>query len=178
MSYKALKKIINSLANLPSSTEKVTVTAPPPEGAIPDSDFELDRADVPTDTEEAGSSALTRTPREFSALKTAFFYRLERELEKVNTFYLHKEAELKVRLRTFVDKKRILLLKRGGAVNVASLGNLREAFLQYVGELTKLQVRLQVSFLSSLCADACPGRFTEICRDQSNRVPENSQKVG
>lgn len=145
MSYKALKKIINSLGNLPSGSVKVTVSASPPEGLIPtpDSDFEVDRHG--SDSDQPGGGGTTPrlqqgTPREFQALKTAFFYRLERELEKVNTFYLGKEAELKVRLRTLVDKKKIMLLKRGGSVNAASLGNLREAFLQYVGELTKLQV--------------------------------------
>lgn len=142
MSYKALKKIINSLGNLPPGSSKITVGAAPPEGLslLPDSDFELDRPDAVSDN-ETKEQLLEKTPREFQALKTAFFYRLERELEKVNTFYLHKEAELKVRLRMLVDKKKIILLKRGRGFNATSLGNLREAFLQFVGELTKLQVR-------------------------------------
>ncbi|OZJ04337.1 hypothetical protein BZG36_02387 [Bifiguratus adelaidae] len=85
--------------------------------------------------------------------KAAFFFRLERELEKINTFYLQKENELRVRLRTLVDKKRVLLLhtgpSRGNPVEpvtrqsthqaTTSLNSLREAFVQYQHDLNKLQ---------------------------------------
>ncbi|KKY38097.1 putative ankyrin repeat protein nuc-2 [Diaporthe ampelina] len=40
------------------------------------------------------------------ANKATFFFQLERELEKVNAFYLQKEAELKIRLKTLLDKKK------------------------------------------------------------------------
>ncbi|TBU33258.1 hypothetical protein BD311DRAFT_653214, partial [Dichomitus squalens] len=42
----------------------------------------------------------------FQAHRAAFFFKLERELEKINAFYLEKEAELKLRLETLLSKRR------------------------------------------------------------------------
>ncbi|KIJ56840.1 hypothetical protein M422DRAFT_148482, partial [Sphaerobolus stellatus SS14] len=52
----------------------------------------------PTNEEERGAA--------FQAHKAAFFFKLERELEKINTFYLQKEAELKLRLETLLSKRK------------------------------------------------------------------------
>ena len=64
--------------------------------------------------------------------KTKFFFRLERELEKVNSFYIQKEHELKIRLEG--------LLKKSGVSH-----SLKEAFLQFQTDLAKLQKFVQIN---------------------------------
>ncbi|KAF9360543.1 phosphate system positive regulatory protein pho81, partial [Mortierella sp. NVP85] len=86
MSYKGLKKIINSLIQEKAQTS-VTIAASPPPGS------------APVNPEDEYSKFL-------QSQKAAFFFKLERELEKVNTFYLQKESELKVRLRSLIDKEK------------------------------------------------------------------------
>ncbi|KAF7721722.1 phosphate system positive regulatory protein pho81 [Apophysomyces ossiformis] len=84
LDYKGLKKFISSLLNQPRSNS-VSVSNGTP-------------------LEDDPSKLL-------QSQKAAFFFKLERELEKINSFYLRKENELKVRLRTLVDKKKYLLQK-------------------------------------------------------------------
>ncbi|KAI9144988.1 hypothetical protein BKA69DRAFT_1052414 [Paraphysoderma sedebokerense] len=128
MSYKGLKKIINSLENLQTGDQKsfsVTISALPPPNAENESSPTIDKA---------GSN--------LKALKTSFFYKVERELEKVNTFYLTKEAELKVRLRSLMDKKRII---KDGTMGISSVKSLRDAFLHLQKDLEKLQHFVEVN---------------------------------
>ncbi|OJT10196.1 Ankyrin repeat protein nuc-2 [Trametes pubescens] len=100
LDYKALKKIISSLsANRPPS-EAVAFTS---------------SSDVPPPTDEPPLYAALgqdddRGPS-FQAHKAAFFFRLERELEKINAFYLEKEAELKLRLETLLSKRRAAAMR-------------------------------------------------------------------
>ncbi|CAG8533496.1 12469_t:CDS:2 [Ambispora leptoticha] len=78
--------------------------------------------------------------------KTSFFFKLERELEKVNSFYLQKEAEFRVRLRTLIDKKKILLArKRRLSAGSASLTALKEGFQQFQQDLNKLQQFIEIN---------------------------------
>lgn len=70
INYKALKKLIKSLAVLPH-----------------------------------GNSAEIDVERTLQENKTSFFFRLERELEKVNSFYLEKESDLNIRLDILIKKK-------------------------------------------------------------------------
>lgn len=80
--------------------------------------------------------------------KAAFFFKLERELEKINAFYLQKEAELKVRLRTLVDKKKLILSRRGANnLNKASPSfyALYEGFRYFEKDLSKLQQFIEVN---------------------------------
>lgn len=82
--------------------------------------------------------------------KAAFFFRLERELEKINEFYLQKESELRARLSTLVSKKRHLIAlatySTGGATarrftrETPSLVVLLEGFRYFEKDLAKLQV--------------------------------------
>ncbi|KAI8840518.1 hypothetical protein BC829DRAFT_446957 [Chytridium lagenaria] len=81
---------------------------------------------------------------ELQSLKTAFFFKLERELEKINAFYLQKEAEFKVRLRSLVDKKRLILSKPSSRSQTALL-NLKEALSLFQHDLTKLQTFVEVN---------------------------------
>ncbi|TPX33648.1 hypothetical protein SmJEL517_g03537 [Synchytrium microbalum] len=118
LNYKALKKIINSVEQIVASeyVSFTTLAAQNPPGM---------------------SNISSKESTEFTAQKTAFFFKLERELEKVNSFYLQKEAEFKVRARSLVDKKRILMARQGPQAN-ASLMSLKDAFFQFQQDLTKL----------------------------------------
>ncbi|KAF2759609.1 SPX-domain-containing protein [Pseudovirgaria hyperparasitica] len=79
------------------------------------------------------------------ANKATFFFRLERELEKVNKFYLQKEAELKLRLTTLLDKK-TSMQSRPAPVKVSSkFISLEEGFKQFSGDLNKLQQFVEVN---------------------------------
>ncbi|KAI9190717.1 uncharacterized protein BJ171DRAFT_490875 [Polychytrium aggregatum] len=120
LNYKALKKII---PDVDESTEPhfTTLAASNPPG-----------------------TALAHPDNELQALKTHFFFKLERELEKVNTFYLQKEREFKVRLRTLVEKKRILV-ERKGQPSQGLVDGLREAFFQFQHDLTKLQKFVEIN---------------------------------
>ncbi|KAJ3112247.1 phosphate system positive regulatory protein pho81 [Phlyctochytrium bullatum] len=92
-----------------------------------------------------GEAGLNLSTEELHALKTAFFFKLERELEKINAFYLQKEAEFKVRLRSLVDKKKIILSKPPSSRKQTSLLNLKEAFSLFQHDLTKLQNFVEVN---------------------------------
>ncbi|KAF2127050.1 SPX-domain-containing protein [Dothidotthia symphoricarpi CBS 119687] len=79
--YKALKKLIKKLSSTPIIP------------ALSESNYGLEGLD----------------PRSsLQANKATFFFRVEREIEKVNTFYLQKEAECRLRLTTLLDKKRVM----------------------------------------------------------------------
>lgn len=70
----------------------------------------------------------------------------ERELEKVNAFYLQKEAELKVRLKTLLDKKKVLR-SRGNGISrrSAKFTTLQEGFQQFANDLNKLQQFVEIN---------------------------------
>ncbi|KAI0650656.1 cyclin-dependent protein kinase inhibitor [Trametes meyenii] len=111
LDYKALKKIISSLAaNRPPS--EAAALAPHSnvrlKTAIPGRLTSLTTAEPPLyaslgQDDDRGPS--------FQAHKAAFFFKLERELEKINAFYLEKEAELKLRLETLLSKRRAAAMR-------------------------------------------------------------------
>ncbi|CAK7209110.1 phosphate system positive regulatory protein pho81 [Sporothrix bragantina] len=70
----------------------------------------------------------------------------ERELEKVNAFYLQKEAELKVRLKTLLDKKKVLRARGSGiSRRSAKFTTLQEGFQQFANDLNKLQQFVEIN---------------------------------
>lgn len=80
--------------------------------------------------------------------KAAFFFKLERELEKINAFYLQKEAELKVRLRTLIDKRKLIMARRGAgklSKDSPSFYALYEGFRYFDKDLSKLQQFIEVN---------------------------------
>ncbi|KAK0674707.1 hypothetical protein QBC41DRAFT_212479 [Cercophora samala] len=85
------------------------------------------------------------------ANKATFFFQLERELEKVNAFYLQKEAELKIRLKTLLDKKKVLQSRHhqqgGGNLSrrSAKFTTLQEGFQQFANDLNKLQQFVEIN---------------------------------
>ncbi|KAI9310793.1 hypothetical protein BX666DRAFT_1882142 [Dichotomocladium elegans] len=117
LDYKGLKKFINSILNAPHEHHN--------NGQVISED---DRS------------------RLLQSQKAAFFFKLERELEKINSFYLQKENELKVRLRTLVDKKKILQTDTRRLKHASTLFNaIQEAFIQFEHELNKIQKYVELN---------------------------------
>ncbi|CAA7260261.1 unnamed protein product [Cyclocybe aegerita] len=107
LDYKFLKKIISSLAaNRPASEAAALALgttrrspAVSPAGSPGQPPFF-----------SASGHDLDRGP-DFRAHKAAFFFKLERELEKINAFYLQKEAELTLRMETLLSKRRAAAMR-------------------------------------------------------------------
>ncbi|KAL4911727.1 hypothetical protein BDW62DRAFT_47648 [Aspergillus aurantiobrunneus] len=119
VNYKALKKLIKQLSATPTIPAQSSVT-------------------VPQNASEAQAA--------LRANKEVFFFRLEREIERVNTFYLQKEAEFSQRLKTLVDKKRVVqsrtVTKSKAPANLVAL---LEGFQQFDGDLNKLQQFVEIN---------------------------------
>ncbi|KAK7229115.1 hypothetical protein V2G26_001285 [Clonostachys chloroleuca] len=118
VNYKALKKLIKKLSATP------TLSAQNGNG----------RPSIPADSQAA-----------LQANKATFFFQLERELDKVNAFYLQKEAELKIRLKTLLDKKKVLQSRQGSSRRSAKFTTLEEGFQQFATDLNKLQQFVEVN---------------------------------
>ncbi|KAF1940765.1 hypothetical protein EJ02DRAFT_220539 [Clathrospora elynae] len=112
--YKALKKLIKKLSATP-------VLPPQAEGGY---------GHEPLDPQTS-----------LQANKATFFFRIERELEKVNAFYLQKEAELRLRLATLLDKKRVMQQHPQSVSKTSSrYVALEEGLKQFSMDLNKLEV--------------------------------------
>ncbi|KAJ3124793.1 phosphate system positive regulatory protein pho81 [Physocladia obscura] len=151
LNYKALKKVINAVEALAESAAQTGTSS-----AI------LGTTSAVAPVLLAASLDISHQA-EFQALKTAFFFKLERELEKVehslqllfatyflftpvqvNAFYLQKELEFKVRLRSLVDKKKVLR-GRKSSQNMTAFINLKEAFSAFQQDLAKLQKFVEIN---------------------------------
>ncbi|TID15709.1 e3 ubiquitin-protein ligase nedd4 [Venturia nashicola] len=116
--YKALKKLIKTLSATP-------VLQPQSHDGIPE----------PQDPRAS-----------LKANRASFFFRLDRELEKVNTFYLQKEAELKLRLSSLLEQKKSMQAHNPPASKVSSRYiALEEGFRQFGGDLAKLQQFIEIN---------------------------------
>ncbi|ETS78763.1 Ankyrin repeat protein nuc-2 [Pestalotiopsis fici W106-1] len=115
VNYKALKKLIKRL----SATPVLSAQNDP---------------NQPIDSQAA-----------LQANKAKFFFQLERELEKVNAFYMQKEAELKIRLKTLLDKKKVLQSRQGVSRRSAKFTTLQEGFQQFANDLNKLQQFVEIN---------------------------------
>ncbi|KAK8093803.1 ankyrin repeat protein nuc-2 [Apiospora hydei] len=113
VNYKALKKLIKKL----SATPKLAAQNDPL------------RPTTPIDSQSA-----------LQANRAKFFFQLERELEKVNVFYLQKEAELKIRLKTLVLQSR-----QGVSRSSTKFATLQEGFQQFANDLNKLQQFVEIN---------------------------------
>ncbi|KAM7208679.1 ankyrin repeat protein nuc-2 [Naviculisporaceae sp. PSN 640] len=119
VNYKALKKLIKKLSATPIL---------PPQN------------DAHRPVEHVDSQAALQ------ANKATFFFQLERELDKVNAFYLQKEAELKIRLKTLLDKKKVLRSRNNGVSRrSAKFTTLQEGFQQFANDLNKLQQFVEIN---------------------------------
>ncbi|KAL1983564.1 hypothetical protein VTN96DRAFT_10224 [Rasamsonia emersonii] len=119
VNYKALKKLIKQLSATPTI---------PAQGAT-------NVTQDPLDPQAA-----------LRANKEVFFFRLEREIEKVNAFYLQKEAEFSLRLKTLLDKKRVVQSRTvSNSKAPANFVSLFEGFQQFDSDLNKLQQFVEVN---------------------------------
>ncbi|TRM68445.1 hypothetical protein BD626DRAFT_481753 [Schizophyllum amplum] len=111
LDYKFLKKIISALADKRPASDAAALAL----GVRP--------SDTLDSSALSALTALGQAPQEpplftdvardddLQAHKAAFFFKLERELEKINLFYLQKEAELRLRLETLLSKRRAAVLR-------------------------------------------------------------------
>ena len=100
---------------------------------------------TPTITAQ-GSDTNVDAQTALRANKEVFFFRLEREIEKVNVFYLQKEAEFSLRLKTLLDKKRVIQARIAANSRVSvSFATLAEGFQQFDNDLNKLQQFVEVN---------------------------------
>ncbi|KXX77663.1 Ankyrin repeat protein nuc-2, partial [Madurella mycetomatis] len=121
VNYKALKKLIKKLSATPV--------------ILSQNDVALRAGVEHVDTQAA-----------LQANKATFFFQLERELDKVNAFYLQKEAELKIRLKTLLDKKKALRSRNHGVSRrSAKFTTLQEGFQQFANDLNKLQQFVEIN---------------------------------
>jgi CDK inhibitor PHO81 len=126
VNYKALKKLIKQLSATPTIPAQGADTAAP----HPDA-----------------SGTAEQDPQQLlQANRATFFFRLERELEKVNTFYLQKQEELELRLKTLLDKKQHLQSRSDAASRSSSTFiALEEGLQQFQNDLNKLQQYVEVN---------------------------------
>ncbi|KAJ5934676.1 hypothetical protein N7466_004223 [Penicillium verhagenii] len=121
VNYKALKKLIKQLSATPTIPAQRT-------------------------PEEIAQDGTLDPQASLRANKEVFFFRLEREIEKVNAFYLQKESEFSLRLKTLVDKKRVVQSRT--STNSKAPSNfmaLFEGFQQFDGDLNKLQQFVEIN---------------------------------
>ncbi|GBE79586.1 Ankyrin repeat protein nuc-2 [Sparassis crispa] len=118
LDYKSLKKIISSLAaNRPASEAAALAQGIRPGDIFTSRTPSSQSPAVVTGDVSEDPSILAALGQDddrgpgFQAHKAAFFFKLERELEKINAFYLEKEAELKLRLETLLSKRRAAAMR-------------------------------------------------------------------
>ena len=139
------------------------------------------------------------TSLDFQAHKAAFFFKLERELEKVripsasrscralsyvpsqvNGFYLQKEAELKLRLETLLSKRRAAALRTlpeatdDLATDHVEWTAVEEGFRLLERDLAKLLVRRDPTCVHADVDSSLPA----IHRAQRDRVPKDPEEMG
>ncbi|WFC98329.1 phosphate system positive regulatory protein pho81 [Malassezia yamatoensis] len=141
-------KIINSLEKGRLGDAALFATSVRP----PNSDSRQDQPPLATDSPAS----------ELQVHKAAFFFKLERELEKINAFYLQKESDLRARLTTLISKKRHLIASASGQPRVSSEANgarsrmvitkdspqlvaLLEGFQYFEKDLAKLQQFIEIN---------------------------------
>ncbi|EGG12856.1 uncharacterized protein MELLADRAFT_101443 [Melampsora larici-populina 98AG31] len=145
LDYKGLKKIINSLAKGRPADAALLAA-----GVSPDlnKNHLISRQDhQPQPLVINGEFSEPDAESNLKAHKAAFFFKLERELEKINAFYLQKEADLKVRLRTLIDKRKIVQLSRTRKMTKtnSSFTTLYEGFRNFEKDLRKLQTFVEIN---------------------------------
>ncbi|WVQ75263.1 hypothetical protein IAR50_004876 [Cryptococcus sp. DSM 104548] len=179
LNYKALKKIINSYAagRPASDASLLSLGQRPPPLPAPTSPHDAlsseassllgqaveDLEPLPPQTappENIGSGLMSRDPaagsdkgESFKAHRDVFFFTLQRELEKINQFYLVKERDLRLRLLTLLSNRK-RLLSHSSSDEVSSLSgsrrdaewsSLEEGWRLFERDLGKLQGFIEVN---------------------------------
>ncbi|GAA5875364.1 hypothetical protein JCM16303_000599 [Sporobolomyces ruberrimus] len=213
--YKGLKKVINSLAKgrpadaallaagmrppRPSSDQSISSTFDPNSSStISGSTMTAPEQQQPLEatTTEAQLFAHAATVNGvmvgqgeqgtlLQAHKAAFFFKLERELEKINDFYYQRESALKVRLRTLIDKRKLLASTLADPNNPAkfkalsrdssNFGALYEGFRNFERDLGRLQtyIELNATAFRKICK-----KWDKACRRQADRFGESRPQEG
>ncbi|GAA5848597.1 hypothetical protein JCM8547_004567 [Rhodosporidiobolus lusitaniae] len=186
--YKGLKKIINSLAKgRPADAALLAAGVRPPRPPAEE------QQPVEATTTEAQLFAHASTANGglvgegaatlLQAHKAAFFFKLERELEKINDFYYQRESALKVRLRTLIDKRKLLeasLHDPSGKLKAlsrdsSSFGALYEGFRNFERDLGRLQtyIELNATAFRKICK-----KWDKACRRQADRFGDTRPQQG
>ncbi|KAG8927295.1 ubiquitin-protein ligase peroxin 12 [Tulasnella sp. 417] len=150
LDYKGLKKIVSSLeASYSTSPDAPTTPLRPSDVLNSPTNVSHPSPQAPPSTNSGGPED-DRGPV-FQSHKASFFYKLERELEKINSFYLQKEAELKTRLATLLSKRqaaaRRLQISTGEETNNtgAEWRAVEEGFRLLDQDLGKLQQFIEIN---------------------------------
>ncbi|KAJ3922734.1 cyclin-dependent protein kinase inhibitor [Lentinula edodes] len=156
LDYKFLKKIISSLEAKRPASESAAFALGSRPGDIPSQTVQTTTTIVSREN-TPGAPPLFSTSEhdedrgpEFQAHKAVFFFKLERELEKINAFYLQKEAELKLRLETLLSKRRAAAMRGlpdtvdGTMQNHVEWNAVEEGFRLLERDLGKLQVQFLI----------------------------------
>ncbi|GAA5826059.1 hypothetical protein JCM5353_004197 [Sporobolomyces roseus] len=197
--YKGLKKIINSLAKgRPADAALLAagVRPPRPQTETTNGDVLGQQQPLEATTTEAQLFAHAATVNGvmvgdgetgtlLQAHKAAFFFKLERELEKINDFYYQRESALKVRLRTLIDKRKLLASTLADPNNPAkfkalsrdssNFGALYEGFRNFERDLGRLQtyIELNATAFRKICK-----KWDKACRRQADRFGESRPQEG
>ncbi|KAH9818990.1 SPX domain-containing protein [Melampsora americana] len=147
LDYKGLKKIINSLAKGRPADAALLAAGVSPDLNKNNLISHQDQDHQPQPLVINGDFSQPDAESNLKAHKAAFFFKLERELEKINAFYLQKEADLKVRLRTLIDKRKIVQLSRTRKMTKtnSSFTTLYEGFRNFEKDLRKLQTFVEIN---------------------------------
>ncbi|KAL8718758.1 MAG: hypothetical protein Q9225_004138 [Loekoesia sp. 1 TL-2023] len=166
VNYKALKKVL-------SKSEKNEIIS-----SLTARQLIKQLSATPTLLARNASSPVIDPQVSLQANKATFFFRLERELEKVNAFYLQKEAELKLRLKTLLDKKRMMQVRNATAPKIsASFITLEEGFQQFGTDLSKLQSRTKELYLSR-AVEVQPCFNRDVISDLSDQATTSLLELG
>ncbi|GAA5878688.1 hypothetical protein JCM1840_000200 [Sporobolomyces johnsonii] len=195
--YKGLKKIINSLAKgRPADAALLAAGVRPPRPSTDATDENGQQQPLEATTTEAQLFAHAATVNGvmvgegeqgtlLQAHKAAFFFKLERELEKINDFYYQRESALKVRLRTLIDKRKLLTASLSDPANPAkfkalsrdssSFGALYEGFRNFERDLGRLQtyIELNATAFRKICK-----KWDKACRRQADRFGDSKPQQG
>ncbi|KAJ9059600.1 phosphate system positive regulatory protein pho81 [Entomophthora muscae] len=144
MNYKGLKKIIGK--GPVAGKGMLTVASIPGNCELPNSPSTLSASVYASDPGPEPQHTPSPIGSGEGTDNAAFFYRLDRELEKVNGFYLKKEDELKLRLRSLTEKRKVIQNRPGMRHGQTALWiAIREAFTQYQADLDKLQQFVEIN---------------------------------
>ncbi|GAA5978148.1 hypothetical protein JCM10908_004246 [Rhodotorula pacifica] len=186
--YKGLKKIINSLAKgRPADAALLAAGVRPPRPAAEENmpvEATTTEAQLFAHASTANGGVVGEgTATLLQAHKAAFFFKLERELEKINDFYYQRESALKVRLRTLIDKRKLLtasLSDPDGKVKAlsrdsSSFGALYEGFRNFERDLGRLQtyIELNATAFRKICK-----KWDKACRRQADRFGDTRPQQG
>ncbi|CDK27485.1 unnamed protein product [Kuraishia capsulata CBS 1993] len=101
--------------------------------------------------------------------KGSFFFRLERELEKVNEFYLEKEAELKIRMDILTQKKTNALIegRLENSKNSIAYTSLYDGFKKFSKDLDRLEQFVELNEIG----------FTKVLKKWDKRSKSKTKEV-